>query len=41
MDCVADTHALIWYLYAMPELSAAAKNCISLLAQADAKLNQL
>ena len=26
MDCVTDTHALIWYLYAMPELSADAKN---------------
>src|SRR5215210_2510009 len=26
MDCVTDTHALIWYLYAMPELSANAKN---------------
>ena len=26
MNCVTDTHALIWYLYAMPELSAAAKN---------------
>jgi len=26
MDCVADTHALIWYLYAMPELSSDAKN---------------
>ncbi len=26
MDCVADTHALIWYLYAMPELSADAKS---------------
>ncbi len=25
MNCVADTHALIWYLYAMPELSADAK----------------
>ncbi len=25
MDCVADTHALIWYIYAMPELSADAK----------------
>lgn len=25
MDCVADTHALVWYLYAMPELSADAK----------------
>ena len=25
MDCVTDTHALIWYLYAMPELSADAK----------------
>ena len=26
MSCVADTHALIWYLYAMPELSANAKS---------------
>ncbi len=26
MDCVADTHALIWYLSATPELSANAKN---------------
>jgi PIN domain nuclease of toxin-antitoxin system len=26
MDCVADTHALVWYLYAMPELSADAKD---------------
>ena len=26
MNCVADTHALIWYLYAMPELSVDAKN---------------
>ncbi len=26
MDCVTDTHALVWYLYAMPELSADAKN---------------
>jgi PIN domain nuclease of toxin-antitoxin system len=26
MNCVTDTHALIWYLYAMPELSADAKN---------------
>jgi PIN domain nuclease of toxin-antitoxin system len=26
MDCVTDTHALIWYLYAMPQLSANAKN---------------
>ena len=26
MDCVTDTHALIWYLYAMPGLSANAKN---------------
>lgn len=26
MDCVTDTHALIWYLYAMPELSTDAKN---------------
>lgn len=26
MDCVADTHALIWYLFAMPDLSANAKN---------------
>jgi len=26
MDCVTDTHALSWYLYAMPELSANAKN---------------
>jgi PIN domain nuclease of toxin-antitoxin system len=26
MDCITDTHALIWYLYAMPELSADAKN---------------
>ena len=25
MDCVADTHALVWYLYAMLELSADAK----------------
>lgn len=25
MDCVADTHALVWYLYAMPELSTDAK----------------
>ena len=25
MDCVTDTHALIWYLFAMPELSADAK----------------
>jgi PIN domain nuclease of toxin-antitoxin system len=25
MDCVSDTHALVWYLFAMPELSAAAK----------------
>ncbi|MDQ3130436.1 MAG: type II toxin-antitoxin system VapC family toxin [Acidobacteriota bacterium] len=26
MDCVTDTHALIWYLFAMPELSSDAKN---------------
>lgn len=26
MDCVADTHATIWYLFASPELSANAKN---------------
>ena len=26
MDLVTDTHALIWYLFAMPELSANAKN---------------
>jgi len=26
MDCVTDTHALVWYLFAMPELSADARN---------------
>jgi PIN domain nuclease of toxin-antitoxin system len=26
MDCVTDTHALIWYLFAMPALSVNAKN---------------
>ncbi len=26
MNCVTDTHALVWYLYALPELSADAKN---------------
>ena len=26
MDCLADTHASVWYLFAAPELSAAAKN---------------
>jgi len=26
MDCVTDTHSLIWYLFAMPELSSDAKN---------------
>jgi PIN domain nuclease of toxin-antitoxin system len=26
MDCLADTHASVWYLFAAPELSATAKN---------------
>ncbi len=26
MDCVADTHASIWYLFAAPDLSAEAKD---------------
>lgn len=32
MDCVTDTHALIWYLYAMPELSADAKTYMDNIA---------
>ncbi len=26
MDCLADTHASVWYLFAAPELPATAKN---------------
>ena len=32
MDCVTDTHALIWYLYAMPELSPDAKTYMDTVA---------
>ena len=32
MDCITDTHALIWYLYAMLELSADAKNFMDKVA---------
>jgi len=32
MDCVADTHSLIWYLFALPELSPAAKNYMDQVA---------
>ena len=32
MDCLADTHASIWYLFASPELSANAKNYIDSVA---------
>lgn len=32
MDCVADTHALIWYLFASPELYANAKSFIDSVA---------
>lgn len=26
MNCVTDTHSLVWYLFALPELSATAKD---------------
>ena len=32
MDCVADTHAAIWYLYASPRLSTAAKEMMESVA---------
>jgi len=32
MDCLADTHASVWYLFAAPELSAAAKNFMDKVA---------
>ena len=32
MDCIADTHASIWYLFAAPELSANAKNFMDSVA---------
>lgn len=32
MDCVTDTHTLIWYLFAMPELSADAKTYLDEVA---------
>ena len=38
MDCVTDTHALIWYLYAMPELSADAKNYMDNVAASGGKI---
>jgi len=32
MDCLADTHASVWYLFAAPELSAVAKNFMDMAA---------
>ena len=32
MDCVSDTHSTIWYLFALPELSATAKNHLDAVA---------
>ncbi len=32
MNCVADTHSLIWYLFALPPLSAVAKNYMDAVA---------
>jgi PIN domain nuclease of toxin-antitoxin system len=34
MNCVTDTHALIWYLFALPELSATAKSYMDRVAAA-------
>ena len=35
MDCVIDTHALIWYLFARPELSATAKLYLERVASSE------
>ena len=32
MDCLADTHASVWYLFAAPELPATAKNFMDMAA---------
>lgn len=32
MDCVTDTHSLVWYLFASPALSAAAKSYMDQVA---------
>jgi PIN domain nuclease of toxin-antitoxin system len=32
MDCVTDTHTLIWYLFASPKLSADAKTYLDRVA---------
>ncbi len=34
MNCITDTHALIWYLFALPELSATAKVYMDRVADA-------
>lgn len=34
MDCLADTHASVWYLFAAPELSATARNFMDAAAAA-------
>jgi len=38
MDCVTDTHSLIWYLFAMPELSSDAKNFMDNVAASGGNL---
>lgn len=38
MDCVADTHAAIWYLLGSPELSAVAKDFMDSVAASDGSI---